>query len=279
MSLMQQIIAPSTLNQAWRYFKNDRTHWQPGIPRREIEPNLYYHLLTLANDLTQGRYQPEPVRRGMLMRANKQPREIVALALRDKVAQRAVKQVLEARWEAQMHSDSFGYRPGRNTQMAWARAKTYVSEGYSWLVHTDIRHFFDEVPLTRLKKKLARDIREKPVQQLLIRWIDAHATTPAGTFRRARGLPQGGILSPLLGNWYLTELDNRLSQAQIRFVRYADDIMLCCATRQQARQQLDQLAQALKPLKLRLNPDKTRIVQSSKKVTYLGHPMPQVKAV
>lgn len=273
--LMEKLVCPHNINQAWRRFDRDQTIWEPGVRINSIQRDIPYHLMTLAQHLAQDEYKPARVRRFTLKKASGKERNIAALCLRDKVAQRALLQVLEPLAEKEMHSDSFGYRPGRNTEMAYARVRTYLSEGFVWLVHVDIHQFFDRIPLRRLKRWIKKRLKDPALGQILNRFIDCHATTPGRIWRKARGVPQGGILSPLLGNWYLSQLDATLSKNKLRFVRYADDIMLCCRTEPQAKQALNLLNKAVKKLGLALNPEKTQVERASHRVIWLGRPLPR----
>ncbi|MFD2230683.1 reverse transcriptase domain-containing protein [Alkalimarinus sediminis] len=275
--LLAKVVTPHNINKAWRRFDTDKTSWKPGVRVSDVARDMTYHLMTLAHEMEQGSYQPSALRRFTLVKANGKKRDIAALCLRDKVAQRAVLQVLEPIVEPHMHSDSFGFRPGRNTQMAYSRARTYVTEQRPWLVRADIEGFFDNILLSSLKRFLRINVNDQNLLILLFTWINAYSTTRARLWRRAKGLPQGGILSPLLGNWYLGQLDERLQKKKIKFIRYADDILLCCPSEAAAQKALNQLEKNVKKLGLRLNPDKTTIVFSNPKVIYLGHKMPKVK--
>jgi len=272
---MKQVTSAQNLGRAWKRCRNDRAHWLPGQARREIENHLYTHLLQLGEDLRKGRYQPAPLRCFTLQKGNGELRTLAALALRDKVAQRAVLQVLQPLAEKSFHSDSFGYRPGRNVVMAQARARTYLTEGDHWVAHTDLKDCFDRIPLAGIRRLLRQQVRDRRLRKLINAWLKAHATTPGRWWRRARGLPQGGILSPLLTNWYLTQLDDQLSRDGIRFVRYGDDILLCCPGRRQARRALKRLARAARSLGLKLNRSKTQIERAGPGVIFLGEPLPR----
>lgn len=116
---MQAVTTPDNLNAAWRWFRNDRTVWQRGMRRAEMEPHKVRHILTLQQDLTENRFTPDEVRRFTLKQANGKERELATLTLKDKIAQRALLQVLTPHFERRFHPDSFGYRPGRNVDMAF----------------------------------------------------------------------------------------------------------------------------------------------------------------
>lgn len=272
--VMQAVTTPDNLNAAWRWFRNDRTVWQRGMRRAEMEPHKVRHILTLQQDLTENRFKPDEVRRFTLKQANGKERELATLTLKDKIAQRALLQVLTPHFERRFHPDSFGYRPGRNVDMAFSRARVNLTEGRRYLVHTDIKSFFDEVPHPQLKQLLRQHIKDRKALALLFRWLDLHATRPASWWRCARGIPQGGILSPLLGNLYLDQLDQTLQLHGIRFVRYADDVLLMCSSPKTLQRAATVLRKCLKRMGLRMNPTKTRIGEVAKGQQYLGKTLP-----
>jgi RNA-directed DNA polymerase len=276
-TLLEKVITPHNMNKAWRRFDTDKATWKPGVRKVSIERDMTYHLMTLANEMQQGTYRPENVRRFRLMTVSGKSRDIAALCLRDKVAQRAVLQVLEPIAEREMHRSSFGYRPGRNTEMAYNLARTYIADINPWLVHTDIKSFFDQIPLGALKAFMKNRIDDPRILAIINTSIDQHATISPRPWRKARGVPQGGILSPLLGNWFLTQLDNKLARKKLNFVRYADDILICTKNELDAQKVLVYLEKQVNKLGLQLNKEKTKIIHSSPKVTYLGHKMPKVR--
>jgi RNA-directed DNA polymerase len=275
-NIMQKLTSAENMNKAWRWFRNDKTVWQSGMRRAEMEPHKVRHVLQLQQDLVENRFKPDEVRRFTLKKANGKERELAALTLKDKIAQRALLQVLSPHFEKQFHQNSFGYRPGRNTDMAFARARMYLTEGNRYLVHTDIKSFFDRIPHASLKQVLKKQIRDKQALQLINQWLQAHATRPARWWRGARGVPQGGILSPLLGNIYLNQLDQALTCYKVNFVRYADDVLLLESSPRKMKRAARLLKMLVAELGLTLNPDKTFQGEVRKGQTYLGHKLPHL---
>jgi len=272
--VINKMLAPENMDKAWRWFRNDKTVWQTGMRRAEMELHKVRHVLELQQALADNRFTPGPVRRFTLKKANGKERELAALTLKDKIAQRALLQVLTPYFEKQFHPDSFGYRPGRNTDMAFARARTYLTEGKRFLVHTDIQSFFDRIPLTSLKLVLQHHIADRQALQLIHQWLDMHATVSARCWRSARGVPQGGILSPLFGNIYLNQLDQALARSRIHFVRYADDVLLLQDSPRNMRRAASDLNGMVNNLGLSLHPGKTYLGEVYRGQTYLGHKLP-----
>jgi group II intron reverse transcriptase/maturase len=276
MNHIQQATSPKILNSVWRYYQNDRAQWLPGVSKQSIEKDALYYLMQLAEELLSGSYQPARLRRFTLTKGNGKARDIAALSLRDKIAQRAVLIALMPLAEAQFHRDSYGYRPGRNVEMAYCRARGYIVDGNVWLVHTDIKNFFDSIPLQKLERFIAQQVRDEALMLLLKKWLVGYATKAPRWYRRGYGLPQGGVLSPLLANWYVSQVDYGLQKKGIRFVRYADDILLCCKTEKEANKALNRLNKLVRKCGLYLNAEKTFVQNCSAKVRFLGRELPRV---
>ncbi len=274
--ILKAMLSPANMNQAWRWFRNDRTVWQRGLRRNEMEPHRTRHILEMQAELREGRYRPDTLRRFDLRQGDGKVRELANLTLKDKIAQRALLQVIQPHFEARFHPDSFGYRPGRNTGMAAGLARTRILEGKRFLVHTDIEKFFDRVPHPLLKQTIKRRIRDRKARQLIFRWLEAHAREHARWWRCARGIPQGGILSPFLANLYLDELDWALQRRKVSFVRYADDILLLCRNPGQMRKQFRLLKRLLRKLGLSLSQRKTHLGPVRKNQRYLGQRLPHI---
>ena len=272
--LLRQALSPEAFNTAWKRVRNDRAVWEPGLPRREMENDLTYHLERLRRELESGRYRPAPLRHFPVTKGDGGQRVLSAQCLRDKLAQRAVLSALEPLGEALFHNDSFGFRPARGVQPALERSRERVRCGLPWLVDADIRAFFDRIPHDGLRRVIRRRIPDRRLRRLLYRCIAAepHATSILG---RRRGIPQGAVLSPFLCNLYLHELDRALARRNIPFVRYGDDFLLFAADRRTARRARRFAQRRLRRLGLSLHPGKTRVVRSSPAIRFLGGKLPE----
>jgi len=274
--LLKKAASPETLNLAWKHLRNDKSVWTATMPRREMEKDLIYHITLLARELESGNYKPEQVRMFPVMKGDGKKRIISALTLKDKLAQRAVLTVLNPIGEAIFHNDSYGYRPGRSIDMVMKRVKENTDCGYFWLVDADIKSFFDEIPHGILKKKLKKLISDKELLKLIFQWLDIGAPR-TGVLAKRRGIPQGGIISPFLCNFYLTQFDNYLSAGNLPFVRFADDFLIFTPSKKHARSALAFAEKGLNKLDLKLNQRKTKIVPSSPRVIFLGRKLPGKK--
>jgi group II intron reverse transcriptase/maturase len=181
----------------------------------------------------------------------------------DRVAQRAVKNVLQLIWEGVFLSCSHGFRPNRSVFTAIAHVLWHQAQGLCWVVDADIEACFDTIVHRRLLAQLDA-LGDGRVVDLIAGWLEVGAATPG------RGVAQGAVISPLLANIYLHPFDVALVQAGLALVRYADDLVVMCASPHDARRALERVARALAELDLSLNPDKTAIVPFGPHFSFLG---------
>jgi len=266
-------MAPEVLNESWRRLRNEHTPWTLHVSRDEMHRNLLKYILTCREKVLSGKYRPEPLRQFTMEKPNGKKRVLTAQYLMDKFVQRAILIVLEPRAEAIFHDDSYAYRPGRSVTMALNKVRERIRIGQAWLVDADITQFFDSIPHQQLVKDLKRFLGDATAMRLIGRWLvqGAHHQSMLG---KRRGISQGAILSPLFCNLYLDRFDKQLVNANISFVRFADDFLLFSRTRQAAISARDYAATALKKLGLELHPEKTQIVRSGPSVQFLGEKLP-----
>lgn len=274
--LLKKAASPAVLNQAWKRLKNDKTVWAQGISKSEMEKDFVLHITRLAKDLESGKYRPARVRMFPVLKGDGRKRIISALTLRDKLAQRAVLAVLNPIGEAMFHHDSFGYRPGRSIDAVMSRVHEQVNCGFFWLVDADIKSFFDSIPHGPLKKQLKKTIPDRELLDLVFQWLDIGAPR-TGILAKRRGIPQGGVISPFLCNFYLTAFDNYLTAHNLPFVRFADDFLVFTPSKKDAQAALACVDKGLKRLDLQLHPRKTRVVPSGPGVVFLGRKLPGKK--
>ena len=187
--------------------------------------------------------------------------------VRDRVVQAAAKLLLEPIFEADFEGCSFGFRPGVGQGEALAEVDRNARQGYRWVAEADIEQFFDQLDHQQLMAALRRRVSDGEVLRLIYRWLKAGYLLDGVVHDTEAGSPQGGVLSPLLANVYLHAFDQAQKNQKAfvgRLVRYADDFLIQCGTRQQAERALSWAREALAFLGLRLHPEKTQVVEDAR---------------
>jgi RNA-directed DNA polymerase len=229
----------------------------------EFEANLSGNLYKLWNRLTSGSYFPPAVKEVEIPKEGGKVRKLGIPTVSDRIAQMVIKGLLEPRLEPIFHSSSFGYRPGKSAHHALEQAAANCRT-YDMVVDLDIQAFFDEIDHELLMKALERHVTERWILMYVKRWLEAPVQQKDGTLKeRTTGTPQGGVISPLLANLLLHYCFDQWMQKyfpSLPFERYADDIIIHCRTPEQSRYVLNQVTQRFTQCKLRVHPQKTKIV-------------------
>ena len=263
-SLFHRIIAIPSLRAAWKRVRaNKGAPGGDGKSLKAFEAHLERELKRLHDDLRQGTYRPGPLRRAAIPKPDGGQRILRIPCVRDRVAQTACHIHLSARLDPIMSARSHAYRPERSVQRAIAQVRADIQSGFVWVVDADIEKFFDTVPHARLLQEMKPYVRDEGVMRLLRLWLRSFSG-------QGRGLAQGAPISPLLANMYLHPLDVAWARRGLRAVRYADDFVLLCRTRREAKSARWLTGQLLRQRGLRLHPEKTRIVHAAEGFTFLG---------
>jgi RNA-directed DNA polymerase len=265
-SLIDKVYAVRTLRAAWESVQaNDGAG---GVDRETIgmfARTAENRIEDLSRQLREGRYVPQPVRRVMIPKpGTTQQRPLGIPTIRDRIVQTALRMVLEPIFERDFARESYGFRPGRSCHQALERVETLLAEGYTQVVDADLKSYFDTIPhaalLARVKAKVVDgrilDLVESFLQQGVME--EGKGWTPATV-----GTPQGGVISPLLANLYLDALDWKLHFGGWELVRYADDFVILCRSREHAAEVLETVRHWCGEAGLQLHPDKTRLVDLS----------------
>ena len=191
-SLATQLCHPETLHAAWRKVRaNKGGPGSDGVTIQQFETNLTKHLNQLSRELAEERYYPLPVQRFTMKKANGGTRELSVLALKDRIVQRAICDLISPIYEAKFLECSFAYRPNRGVPHAIAQVAAIRAEGYEWVVHADIENFFDRMDTQLLMRFLRASLTEPPILRLIQMWLDI-----------------GGILQPSKLPTWGTHLEN-----------------------------------------------------------------------
>lgn len=223
------------------------------------------HLHHLAEQLRQGAYRPQPVKRVWIPKpGSTELRPLGIPTVRDRVVQGALVHVLEPIFEQEFAAHSYGFRPGRSAKDALRQVDELLKQGYRHVVDADLKGYFDTIPHDRLLARVRERVADGRVlnligaylQQGVLEGLDQWTPTETGT-------PQGAVLSPLLANLYLNPLDHLLARKGYQMVRYADDFVVLCRSRAEAEAALAEVQSWVQAEGLTLHPTKTRIVDAN----------------
>ena len=243
-----------------------------GVSLDEFEKNLDKNLEETHRLLYEDRYVPKPVRRVYIPKPNGDQRPLGIPTVRDRVVQQALLNRLEKIFEAKFKDCSYGFRPGRSPLQAIQKVEEYLKVGYQWVVEVDIEKCFDTVDHEKLIDLVAEEIADGRVLRLIRLFLKSGVMEELKIEHPATGTPQGGVISPLLTNIYLHPYDEEMTQAGYKVIRYADDILIMCRSKQEAEKALSRTREILEEqLNLRLNAEKTRVAHKSQAFEFLGY--------
>jgi len=235
----------------------------------DFEKDLRGNLYQLWNRLTSNNYHSSPVREKAIPKDDGKVRKLGIPTVRDRIAQEVIKSYLEPRLDGLFHKTSYGYRSKKNAHQALKEVRKNCWK-YDYVIDMDIRNFFDEVSHDLLNKALKKHIGERWIIEMLNNWLCAPIEEEDGNLRTrlGKGTPQGGVISPLLSNLYLHYvLDEWLIRKYkgVKFVRYADDVIIHCRSAKEAEEVLTSIKARLESCELQLHDDKTKIIRCGKR--------------
>ena len=246
----------------------------PGIDGMTVDalgPYCHEHWPRIRQELLDGTYQPQPVRRVEIPKPDGGVRTLGIPTVLDRMIQQALHQVLIPIFDPTFSDASFGFRPGRGPHGAVVRAREHIAAGYRWVVDLDLAKFFDTVNHDVLMRLVAQRVKDKRVLRLIGRYLRAGMLEGGVTSTRTEGTPQGGPLSPLLSNILLDELDKELERRGHRFVRYADDCNIYVRSQAAGERVMASLEGFLtKRLRLKVNREKSAVARPRDR-TFLGY--------
>lgn len=256
---------------AWqRVQANDGTAGVDGQALADFGDTLDAQLHALVCEVQANDYVPQPLRCITVPKPDGGTRELAVPSVRDRVLQTAVVRVLQRLIDPHLSQASFAYRPARSVPTALATVEYWRDQGHRWVFESDIEKFFDRIQHDLLLQRLQPWVNDAPLMALLSLWVKSAVLWRNPPVLLERGIPQGSPLSPLLANLYLHEFDIGLTRIGLRHVRYADDFVVLCHSRQQAQDAGALAARLLLPLGLRLKASKTQVVHFDQGFAFLG---------
>jgi RNA-directed DNA polymerase len=272
-SLVDKVYSRTNLRLAWeRVRANQGTGGTDGISIEDFEANLEINLDRLHQELRDGTYQPQPVRRIEIPKrgAPGKTRPLGIPSVYDRVCQQAMVNRLEPIFEKVFDPSSFGYRKGRKTADALSKIWREVEAGNEWIVDADLKDYFGSVDHEKLMALVRKQVADGRVLKLIQQTLTAGYQKEGRRYATPRGTPQGGVISPLLSNILLTPFDKEMRRQGYQLTRWADDWVVTCRTRAEAEHVLARAAKILEQLGVALNREKTRIVHVAHGFEFLG---------
>jgi RNA-directed DNA polymerase len=259
-SLMDKVFAPGTLALAWakvRANKGAAGVDGQSIKRFAAKADLYLSELSAA--LREGTYRPQPVKRVDIPKGDGRTRPLGIPTVKDRIVQQAVRLVIEPIFEHGFAEGSYGFRPRRGCHDALREVDELIRDGYTFVVDADLKSYFDMIPHDRLVARIEEHIIDGGVLDLIRGWLKADILKGLDRWTPTAGSPQGAVISPLLANIYLDPLDKLMAARGYRMVRYADDFVILCRTREAADAALGEVRAWVEANGLTLHPEKTHV--------------------
>jgi len=259
---------PVSRSMIWEAYKKVLSNQGSGgvdqISMDEFDADRSKHLYKLWNRMASGSYFPPPVKEIEIPKKDGDIRKLGIPTISDRVAQMVVKEYLEPRFEKVFSRHSYGYRSGKNAHQALKAVRENCRKT-DWVIDLDIKGYFDNIDHGKLLLAIKKHVSEKWCVMYIKRWLQTPVQTKSGDLiqKQGKGTPQGGVISPLLANLFLHySMDRWLEQTHpaVNYVRYADDAILHCKSKQQAEFLLKDLNKRMQDCGLELHPEKTKLV-------------------
>jgi RNA-directed DNA polymerase len=260
--MMEELLSRENLLSALKRVEaNKGSHGVDGMSVKALREHILQNWHQIRQAIENGTYEPSPVRRVEIPKPDGKGVRLLGIpTVLDRFIQQAIAQVLNPVFDPQFSEHSYGFRPKRRGHDAVREAKSYMKEGYRWVIDLDLEKFFDRVNHDRLMAKLAEKVKDKKVLKLIRKYLQSGVMINEVVMDTKEGAPQGGPLSPLLSNVVLDELDKELETRGHLFVRYADDCNIYVKTRKAGERVKESITVFIEnKLKLKVNEEKSAV--------------------
>ena len=269
--MLNQVLAKDNMLLALkRVERNKGKHGVDMMPVQTLRKHILENWSTIKTQIIEGTYQPQPVRRVEIPKPDGGVRLLGIPTVTDRLIQQAISQILTKVYDSTFSEFSYGFRPNRSAHDAVRQAKSYIEEGYRWVVDMDLEKFFDKVNHDKLMRLISNTIKDGDVISLIRKFLVSGVMMDDEYKESVIGTPQGGNLSPLLSNIMLNELDQELEARGLNFVRYADDCLILVKSEKAAKRVMKSMTKYLEEtLGLKVNVTKSKVERPSG-IKFLG---------
>ena len=273
-SLIDKVIREESLQAAWKQVEARKGGGGiDGLSISTFATRVDKRLTRLSEQLQEGTYEPYAVKRVWIPKGDGKRRPLGVPAIIDRVVQTSIRHAIEPIFERKFASCSYGFRPGRGCKDALREVARELKLGRTWVVDVDIEQYFDSIEHERLMNEVATEIADGTLLGLIQQFLEQDVMDGMSKWQPEKGTPQGAVISPLLANIYLHPVDVTMMSEGYRLVRYADDMVILCESREKAEQAHARLNELLTERGLRLHPVKTRLVDATQRpgFDFLGY--------
>jgi RNA-directed DNA polymerase len=261
-SLIDKVFSPKNLSASWKQVASNKgSAGVDHVTVRMFETREEANLSALSEQLRAGTYRPQAIQREYIPKlGSKELRPLGIPTVRDRVVQTALLNVLEPIFEREFANHSYGFRPGRGCKDGLRRVDELLKSGHRYVVDADLKSYFDTIPHDRLMERVRERVADGRVLKLIESFLSQGVMEGLEQWTPTAGSPQGAVVSPLLSNIYLNPLDHLMASRGM--VRYADDFVILCRSREEAEAALEEVKRWTVEAGLTLHPLKTRIADA-----------------
>ena len=262
-SLIDKVTRETSLEVAWKQVEARKGGGGvDGMSMAIFAKRSDKRIARLSEQLREGKYEPQAVKRVWIPKADGKKRPLGVPTIIDRVVQTSIRNAIEPIFEKKFMECSYGFRPGRGCKDALRDVAAGLEQGRTWVVDVDIEKYFDSIDKKRLMDEVATEIADGSLLALINQFLEQDVMDGLKRWQPEKGTPQGAVISPLLANIYLHPIDVTMTREGYRLIRYADDMVILCASQEEAERAHARLADLLTERMLKLHPLKTRIVDA-----------------